>query len=36
MIEFRDVRPADVDAMVEVQNAIHRAGCGPRRSTPRS
>lgn len=26
MIEFRDVRPADVDAMVEVQNAIHRAG----------
>lgn len=26
MIEFRDARPADVDAMVEVQNAIHRAG----------
>ncbi|MDF2665754.1 MAG: acetyltransferase [Microbacterium sp.] len=29
MIEFRDARPADVDAMVEVQNAIHRAGLRP-------
>ena len=26
MIEFRDAHPADIDAMVEVQNAIHRAG----------
>jgi L-amino acid N-acyltransferase YncA len=29
MIEFREARPADVDAMVEVQNAIHRAGLRP-------
>lgn len=26
MIEFRDARPEDLDDMVEVQNAIHRAG----------
>lgn len=26
MIDFRDARPDDIDAMVEVQNAIHRAG----------
>jgi len=26
MIEFREARPSDIDAMVEVQNAIHRAG----------
>jgi GNAT superfamily N-acetyltransferase len=26
MIEFRDAHPSDIDAMVEVQNAIYRAG----------
>jgi len=26
MIQFRGARPADIDAMVEVQNAIYRAG----------
>ncbi|WP_144783465.1 GNAT family N-acetyltransferase [Microbacterium sp. BH-3-3-3] len=26
MIDFREARPDDIDAMVEVQNAIHRAG----------
>ncbi len=29
MIEFRPARPADIDAMAEVQNAIHRAGLRP-------
>ncbi|WP_285136775.1 GNAT family N-acetyltransferase [Microbacterium sp. lyk4-40-TSB-66] len=29
MIEFRDAALADVDALVEVQNAIHRAGLRP-------